>query len=133
MAKQDLEGLNSMHRDFYGVGESTTDLSSKVVQGRIPGGVATMWKLVNVIRLGVDRAIGIELWCNDKKVIILNTYIPYECIQNEDEYLSRLAFIMSFIQDNPFTCIYVVGDMNADVTDVNSLFGNHLIQFCSDS
>ena len=34
---------------------------------------------------------------------------------------------MLFIQDNPSTCIYVVGDMNADVADTNSLFGNHLL------
>ena len=83
--------------------------------------------------MGVDWAIGIELCCNDKKVIILNVYTPYECVQNEDVYLSRLAFIMSFIQDNPSICIYVVGDLNADISDANSLFGNHLIQFCSDS
>ena len=125
LAKQDLEGINSIHRDFHGAGESTTDLSAKVVWGRIPGGVATMWnkkydQLVNIIRLGVDRAIGIELCCNDEKIIILNVYTPYECMQNEDEYLCRLAFIMSFIQDNPSTCIFVIGDMNADVTDANS-------------
>lgn len=138
LAKQDLEGLNSIHADFHAAGESTTDLSAKVVRGRIPGGVATMWnkKLdqgVNVIRLGVDWAIAIELCCDDKKIIILNVYTPYECRQNEDEYLSRLAFIMAFIQDNPTTSIYIVGDLNADVTDANSLFGNHLNQFCSDS
>ena len=52
-------------------------------------------------------------------------------MQNEDEYLCRLAFIMSFIQDNPSTCIFVIGDMNADVTDANSSFGKH--QFCTDS
>ena len=40
---------------------------------------------------------------------------------------------MAFIQDNPTTSIYIVGDLNADVTDANSLFGNHLNQFCSDS
>ena len=39
---------------------------------------------------------------------------------------------MSFIQDNASTCIYVVGDMNADVSDVNSLFAKHLMQFCFD-
>ena len=31
LPKQDLEGLNSLHEDFYGAGESTTDLS------RLPG------------------------------------------------------------------------------------------------
>ena len=138
LAKQHLEGLNSIHKDFHGAGESTTDLCSKVVRGRIPGGVATLWnkkydQLVNVIRLGVDWAIGLELCCSDKKLIILNVYTPYECYQNEDEYLSRMAFIMSFIQDNPSTCICVVGDMNSDVSDANSLFGKHLMQFCVDS
>ena len=138
LAKQDLERLNAVHGNFHGVGESTTDLSTKVVRGRIPGGVAIMWnkkydQLVNVIRVGADWAIGIELSCNDKKIIILNVYMPYECTQNEDEYLSRLAFILSFIQDNSSSYIYLVGDMNADVSSVNSIFGKHLIQFCLDS
>ena len=37
------------------------------------------------------------------------------------------------VQDNPSTCIFVIGDMNADVTDANSSFGKHLAQFCTDS
>ena len=138
LPKQDLERLNMIHGDFHGVGESTTDLCEKVIRGRIPGGVAILWnkkydQLVNIIRLGVDWAIGVELSCNDKKFIILNVYMPYECTQNEEEYLCRLAFIVSYIQDNSSSCIYVVGDMNADVTGDNSLFGKHLIQSCSDS
>ena len=138
LPKKDLERLNMIHGDFHGVGESTTDLCEKVIRGRIPGGVAILWnkkydQLVNIIRLGVDWAIGVELSCNDKKLIILNVYMPYECTQNEEEYLCRLAFIVSYIQDNSSSCIYVVGDMNADVTGDNSLFGKHLIQSCSDS
>lgn len=38
LAKQDLDKLNSVHSDFHGAGESTTDLSTKLVRGRIPGG-----------------------------------------------------------------------------------------------
>ena len=40
LSKQDLEGLNSIHADFYGAGESTTDCSTRLLCGRIPGGVA---------------------------------------------------------------------------------------------
>ena len=76
--------------------------------------------------------VGLEFNCNDKKLIILNIHTPYDCYQNEDEYLNRLSCVMSFIQDNASTCIYVVCDMNADVSDVNSLFANHLIQFLYD-
>lgn len=43
LAKQDLDKLNTVHTDFYGAGESTTDLSTRVVRGRIPGGVAILW------------------------------------------------------------------------------------------
>ena len=137
LARQDLEGLSSVHDDFHGAGESTTDLSTKIVRGRIPGGVAILWNkkydsLVNVVRMDVDWAIGIEFNCSDKRFIILNVYMPYECTLNEDEYLNRLACIMSFIQENASTCIYVVGDQNADISDDNALFGNHLLQFCTE-
>lgn len=59
--------------------------------------------------------------------------MPYEYVQNEDEYFSSSAFIMSLIQDNPFTCIYAVGDLNAHVSANNSFFGIHLVRFCTDS
>ncbi|KAK7915620.1 hypothetical protein WMY93_011381 [Mugilogobius chulae] len=56
--------------DFYGAGESTTDLDSKLIKGRISGGVAILWRknydcMVKVLRLGVDWAIGLEVVCND--------------------------------------------------------------------
>lgn len=35
LPKQDLDKLNSVNRDFHGVGESTTDLSLRFVHGRI--------------------------------------------------------------------------------------------------
>lgn len=88
--------------------------------------------LISVVRLGVDWAVGIEFNCHDTKFIILNIYTPYECYQNEAEYLNRLAFVGSFIQDNASTCIFVVGDMNADISDAISLFANHLTDFCTD-
>lgn len=40
---------------------------------------------------------------------------------------------MSFIHDSASTCVYIVGDMNADVSDGNSLFANHLLQCCYDN
>ncbi len=55
LSKQDLDKLNSLHMNFHGAGKSTTDLSTNIVQGRIPGGVAILWNckydmLVRVIR-----------------------------------------------------------------------------------
>lgn len=45
LPKQDLERLNTLHANFHGVGESTTDLCDKIAHGRIPGGVAILWNI----------------------------------------------------------------------------------------
>lgn len=45
-------------------------------------------------------------------------------------YIST-SWLMSFIQDNASTCVFIVGDMNANVSDGNSLFSNQLLQCCS--
>lgn len=114
LAKQDLDNFNGLHKDFHGAGESTIDYNSNLAKGRIPGGVAIFLRR-NYDRLGGDWAIGIEVHCNDSKCIVLNVYIPYECPDNEDDYINRLACIQTFIQDADCTCIQVVGDMNADI------------------
>lgn len=138
LAKQDLDKLNSLHTNFHGAGESTTDLSTRLVRGRIPGGVAILWNikydpLVKVVRLNVDWAIGLEFNYNDKQFTVLNIYTPYEAYEHEDEFMNRLAFIQSFIEDNSSSCVYVVGDLNADMSDSKSLFGAHLQQFCNEA
>ena len=138
LPKQDLGQLNCFNANFHGAGESTTDLTLGIVRGRIPGGVAILWhkkldSVINVIRLDRDWCIAVECRINNKVFTILNVYTPYECLQNEDEYLNRLAFINSFIADNHSTSVYVVGDMNADLSDKNSLFAKHLAHFCEES
>lgn len=64
----------------------------------------------------------------NKDFIILNVYTPFECQQNKDEYLNRLAFIQCFICDNNSSSVYVV-----DLSDGHSLFAKHMLQFCDDN
>ena len=109
-----------------------------VVRGRIPGGVAILWhkkldSAIKVIRLDTDWCIAVQLTIGNKGIIILNIYTPFESHQNEDEYLNRLAFINSFISECLVTSVYIVGDMNADLSDRNSMFAKHLLQFCADN
>ena len=78
--------------------------------------------LVTVIRLDVDWCIGLKV-VHDKNVfIILNVYTPYECHKNEDEYLNKLACIGSYIRESEYTSIFVLGDLNADISDTNSYY-----------
>uniref|UniRef100_A0A3P9KQQ7 Reverse transcriptase domain-containing protein n=1 Tax=Oryzias latipes TaxID=8090 RepID=A0A3P9KQQ7_ORYLA len=138
LAKQDLDNLNSLHVDFHGAGESTTDLSTRIVRGRIPGGVAILWNVkydaaVNVVRLNVDWAVGLEIDIDEKKFTILNVYMPYESNLLEDEFLHKLAFIKAYIEDSSSTCVFVMGDFNADLSDDSSIFGNHLTSYCEEN
>ncbi len=111
LAMQDLDKLNSLNDNFNGAGESTTDLGMGLIKGRISGGVAILCKK-NLDSLDVTN---------------------YECHHNEDEYLNRLAFISSFIESSIISSVYVNGDMNADISDSNSVFSSHIVQFCQDN
>ena len=102
MAKQDLDKLNTLHPDFHGADESTTDLSTTIVRGRIARGVAILWNTKYdsmVLHLNVDWAIGLEFNCNGNNFIILNIYTPFESYDHVDEFVSRLALY------NPFSRI----------------------------
>ena len=138
LAKQDLAGLNSLNRNFHGIGESTTDLNDKHLRGRIPGGVAILWNtrhehVISELRLNVDWAVGILIKVRDRLLAIINVYMPYEKYRNEREYINRLAFIKSYIDELPTTCVYVVGDLNSNISNARSLFSRHLQDFCTES
>lgn len=90
LEKQDLAKWNTVHDDFSCVEESIPDLSSGLVRGRTwrrgyPGSV-------NVLSLDVDWRTGVKFSHNGIEFILLNVYTPYECTQNEDEYLMRPIF-----------------------------------------
>ena len=69
----------------------------------------------------------------DKEFIILNIYTPYECQHNEEDYVNKLGFISSYLQNECLTNIFIVGDMNADISDKRSIFANHLNHLCTDN
>lgn len=73
---------------------------------------------INVIHTGTDWCAALQYTHNNEEFIVSTVYTPYECQQDEDEYLNRLAFINSFIQDQTSSYVYVVGDMNANISDV---------------
>ena len=47
--------------------------------------------------------------------------------------MERLGFVNYFIHKNQCTSVYVIGDMNADLSDGQSLFAKHMLQFCDDN
>ena len=70
--------------------------------------------------------------CADKEYYLINVYLPYDCMDNRDEFIDCLAKLNTFIDCIDSTCITVVGDFNANLSRT-SLFGDILQQFCIDN
>ena len=44
---------------------------------------------------------------------IFNVYLPYDKLDNEEEYIDRLAKLRNILAECDSTCVTVVGDYNA--------------------
>ena len=51
---------------------------------------------------------------------------------NDDVFIECLGFLAATIEELDCTCITIIGDWNADVSNDKHQFGNYLNQFCSD-
>ena len=138
-AKQNLQNLNSLHMDFIGIGAATIDESHGVYQGHYPGGVALFWRKnisanVKRIEFNSDWAAAIEINQGTSKLVILNIYMPYQCIQNQEQYIDNLWNIFSFIESINTTNFMIIGDWNANLgTSGTSLFGPIMEEFCKEN
>ena len=62
-----------------------------------------------------DWVVGIEISSDNKKMYILNVYLPYDKLDNEEEHIDRLAKLHNILAECDSTCVAVVGDYNANV------------------
>lgn len=138
-SKQNLKLLNSLHSSYDGVGVAKIDESVDIIQGRFSGGVALMWrkelgKFVRRIDLAVDWCVAIELQMESTKFVIFNIYLPYQCKDNEDDYLSCLGCIKTFMEDIDSTNFVIIGDWNANLGNSGTnIFQPFMSDFCSEN
>ena len=67
------------------------------------------------------------------KYAVLCVYLPFECPVNEETYLEKLGVLQAILSELDNYCVSILGDWNADISDVNSMFATHLKDFCSDT
>ena len=139
--KQELPNLNSLHDDFHGTGVATVDPADGLLIGHPPGGVAIMWnkcldKCVKPIDFNCNWCVGLEVLLDQKKFVIVNLYMPFQCSDNEDKYLDCLGYLKSMMEELELTCYVLIGDWNANLRDVSNIgnvnFARHMLNFCED-
>ena len=128
-----------MHKDFIGMGAATIDESNGLYHGHYPGGVALFWKKeistsIKRLEFNADWAVAIEINLGTSTLVILNIYMPYQCIQNKEQYIDNLWNIYSFIDSINTTNFMIIGDWNANLGQSgNSLFGSTMVDFCEEN
>ena len=72
--------------------------------------------------------LGLKHTVNNKRISLINVYLPYDDGSNLDEFYYYLTEIDSALCNNPISC--TVGDFNADVFNYSHRFGAALKQYC---
>ena len=138
-AKQNLKALNSLHKDFIGIGVATIDESLNVYHGHYPGGASLLWrkelsKHIRRLEFNSDWGVAIEINVGTNKLVLLNVYMPYQCAQNKEQYIDNLWKINSFVDSLQNTNFMIIGDWNANLRENgNSLFGPTMLDFCNEN
>jgi hypothetical protein len=126
LADYDLPLLSNIHSEFYARGISAMDTTQLLV-GRPFGGVAILWRkslgsAVKVCTYDDSRLIGLELTCGSTQMLVLCVYLPTDCNDNLDEFVSYLGKIHSIVDEAGTPNTFIVGDWNANILR-SSLFG----------
>ena len=137
LAKQELNACNSLHENFLACGVACVDFSAGILHGRPYGGVSVFYhkRLANFISpiyfLDCNWCVGVNIAVESTPFTLLNTYLPFECIDNTDDYIEKLTLLESFIENISHASFALVGDFNANVSSGSSKFAEYVINFCS--
>ena len=138
-AKQNLEALNTLHKDYVGVGVATVDETQNLYQGHYPGGVAIFWRkelsrFIKKLEFNTNWGVAIEISVGSSNFTLLNIYMPYQHAQNKERYFENLWTINAFVETIQNTSFMIIGDWNANLSDTgNSLFRNMMLDFCCEN
>ena len=135
LTKQQEGELKVMRKDINAIANSPNDDSLHITAGRKKEGVAILWnnkfdQFIVPHKYEYDWVVSIEILSDNKKMYIFNVYLPYDKLDNEEEYIDRLAKLHNILAECDSTCVAVVGDYNANVLK-NANFAVLLKEYCS--
>ena len=100
--------------------------------GRPYGGLAVLWRkefthACTLLNLNDVRLLGVTFDTNLGKMLLVNTYLPYQCADNFEDYCNCLGKIAAIVHEADTRNIVITGDFNAGV---NTLFEHELVELC---
>ena len=136
LSKQSLSFLNSVHSDFNTRGITSIDYGDGL-SGRPHGGLCFLWRrlldpfIEPLIYVDEKKLLGLKITSSDATILLLNVYLPYQTVDNADEYLEILGKIQAISDSFESTHIFIIGDFNVDIKNP-SLFTPFLNAFIND-
>ena len=71
---------------------------------------------------------------NSTKFVIFNVYLPYQCNDNEEDYITCLSGLKEFIEGLDITNFLIIGDWNANLSNYGTtLFQPLMLDFCNEN
>ena len=133
----ELNFLNSIHKDFLSIGLSAVDLTTDILVGRPYGGTAILFRnnifsRCSVIESDSSRITGLEVNVGIGSVLILCVYMPCDYGDNDslENYIECLCELHACIANSDAPHIVLAGNFNCST---GSRFYNEFIEFVTDN
>jgi exonuclease III len=137
LSDADLPFLTTIDSNFYCKGISSMCCEDKVLTGRPYGGLAILWRKsigqCFIVQYDDPRLLGIEVRCDGNNVLFVNMYMPYDCTENEDDFVYYINKVNDIVESYVSPYVFIIGDFNANICTNNvSHFGNILKTYCTE-
>ena len=131
LRNDELYLFNTVHCDFTGFGISAIQTDNGFISGRPYGGVGIIWrkslaKYISIVQYEDNRIIGCNVGISDNSMLFVNVYLPYQCVDNHDDFVLYLGKLTAIINECTTPTIAIVGDFNAKA---GTMFESELLQF----
>ena len=104
------------------------------------GGIGVLWKKslgekCNIVYLDDTRLMAMEVKMDDKSILLINVYMPFDALEKKDEFLQSVGKIDMLVESYNSPYMFVLGDFNLnleadDIGVINSQFGKLLNNHC---
>ena len=140
LAKQELDSCNNLLENFSAFSVAKVDFTQGLLQGRPHGGVSIFYdkRLASHVSPiyfhNCDWCIGLTFKYETVNFTLFNVYLPYECNNNEDEFIDKLSLLESYIDNVGQSSFAITGDFNSNIKPIDgrisSKFAKYVIDFC---